>query len=231
MSKGRQAKSQKRNNPLGCLLLIVAGAFFYFASQSPSNRASNSARSVPAGNSIATITNTPQAGQTRAATATITDTPGFTPEAGAAMTMQPETYTTTGGANLRNCPRRDCDAVDVISAGTAIRVKGVINGESVQVGNAIWYVVEHEGQTAYLYSNLARRGAPAPTSAPVQVQNQPQPTSVQMSVQPQAGASCPDITANCSALTCEQAYACLAAGHSDLDRNKDGVPCESVCGG
>ena len=36
----------------------------------------------------------------------------------------------------------------------------------------------------------------------------------------------------CGQITsCEQAYACLRAGQSGLDRDKDGVPCESICPG
>ncbi|MCZ7545009.1 MAG: excalibur calcium-binding domain-containing protein [Anaerolineae bacterium] len=31
--------------------------------------------------------------------------------------------------------------------------------------------------------------------------------------------------------SCEEAYACLNAGNRDLDRDGDGVPCESICPG
>ncbi|RMG88416.1 MAG: hypothetical protein D6712_03690 [Chloroflexi bacterium] len=47
----------------------------------------------------------------------------------------------------------------------------------------------------------------------------------------QSGAVCPSLGATCSELTCEQAYACLAAGNRRLDRDRDGVPCESICPG
>ena len=30
-------------------------------------------------------------------------------------------------------------------------------------------------------------------------------------------------------LTCEQAYVCLAEGNTRLDRDRDGIPCESLC--
>jgi len=42
---------------------------------------------------------------------------------------------------------------------------------------------------------------------------------------------CPGFQFTCSQLTCEQAYACMNAGAGDLDRDKDGIPCEAVCGG
>lgn len=67
--------------------------------------------------------------------------------------------------------------------------------------------------------------ATTPTSAPLIVPIQP--------VQPvaPAGSSCPSLSATCSQLTCSQAYACMRAGNGGLDRDNDGVPCESVCPG
>lgn len=44
-----------------------------------------------------------------------------------------------------------------------------------------------------------------------------------------SGASCPGSGYTCSQLTCAQAYACLAAGNTSLDRDGDGIPCESQC--
>jgi hypothetical protein len=148
---------------------------------------------------------------------TITDTPAFTPEAGLMMTMEPTIYTTTGGANLRSCPRTTCDAAGIVSSGSAIRVIGVINGESVSSGNAIWYVVDHGGETVYIYSNLARRGAPAPTQAP-QVQSQPQ----QPVNPPPAGQVRPG---NCATAVAMGLTAQEAAQWSHLDRDRDGVAC------
>jgi hypothetical protein len=41
---------------------------------------------------------------------------------------------------------------------------------------------------------------------------------------------CPSQSATCQQLTCAQAYACLKDGNTRLDRDRDGVPCESICG-
>jgi len=42
--------------------------------------------------------------------------------------------------------------------------------------------------------------------------------------------SCPNVKATCSQLSsCDQARACLAAGNRSLDRDNDGIPCESLC--
>lgn len=42
---------------------------------------------------------------------------------------------------------------------------------------------------------------------------------------------CPSQSATCQQLTCAQAYVCLKEGNTRLDRDRDGVPCESICGG
>lgn len=35
---------------------------------------------------------------------------------------------------------------------------------------------------------------------------------------------------NCAAMRdCDHAYECLRAGHARLDRDGDGIPCESIC--
>jgi phosphatidylserine/phosphatidylglycerophosphate/cardiolipin synthase-like enzyme len=41
---------------------------------------------------------------------------------------------------------------------------------------------------------------------------------------------CPDLTFTCAQFTsCEQAMACLRAGNTRLDRDGNGIPCESLC--
>lgn len=47
-----------------------------------------------------------------------------------------------------------------------------------------------------------------------------------------SGPTCPNIRATCTQLrSCDEAKACLAAGNGKLDRDNDGIPCESLCGG
>ncbi len=47
---------------------------------------------------------------------------------------------------------------------------------------------------------------------------------------PPAGIACPGIRLTCTQLkTCAEAYACLKAGNTRLDADKDGIPCESLC--
>lgn len=40
---------------------------------------------------------------------------------------------------------------------------------------------------------------------------------------------CPGLALTCGQLTCDQAFACLAAGNNRLDSDGNGVPCESIC--
>jgi len=69
---------------------------------------------------------------------------------------------------------------------------------------------------------LAATAQPTPTRR-ASFQSLP-PTGV-----PRQSSRCPGSNFTCEQLTCSQAYACLAAGNSSLDRDNDGVPCESVC--
>jgi hypothetical protein len=75
--------------------------------------------------------------------------------------------------------------------------------------------------------------SPVPTATPTLTPTpRPTNTSPPPTAPPTSAdvSGCPSLDANCSELTCSQAYACLAAGNRDLDRDRDGIPCESVCG-
>jgi len=93
----------------------------------------------------------------------------------------------------------------------------------------------------YRIANYTR---PAPTRVPVtRAPASPRPTLPPLPAgptsplnptappPPPSGATCPNTSSTCSQLTCQQAYACLAAGNKSLDRDHDGVPCESICPG
>jgi hypothetical protein len=154
------------------------------------------------------------------ATATVTSPGGMM----ATPVVTRETwYAGAAGANLRRCAGRTCEAVTQVSAGTALVLAGQVTGEAVD-GNEVWYVTEYQGETVYVHGGAVTQGGPGP--APVD-----SPTVPAQSV-PDSGSACPRPAATCGDLvTCEQARACLAAGNSSLDRDKDGVPCESLCGG
>lgn len=139
-------------------------------------------------------------------------------------------------ANLRDCASRDCNSVLQIEAGNALLVTGTMQGDAITPGNPLWFQVDHFGQILFIYSELV--SATPPTQAPATLAPPPLviPTAAEsfglapppISV-PQGGGSCPSTSATCGQLTCEQAYACLAAGNGRLDADDDGIPCESVC--
>lgn len=50
--------------------------------------------------------------------------------------------------------------------------------------------------------------------------------------QPTGGSDCSNMPRTCGQMTsCAQAQKALQCGNTRLDRDKDGVPCESICGG
>jgi len=140
------------------------------------------------------------------------------------MTNAPIYYVTTD-ARARRCPDTSCDIVGLFQAGARIQVDGVAIGSSVS-GNANWYRTQWTtGEVVYVHASLVSISAPA-TAAPIQSFSSGSPPS-----QSNQSVGCPGMSFTCSQLTCAQAYACLAAGNRGLDRDHDGVPCESVCPG
>jgi hypothetical protein len=147
--------------------------------------------------------------------------------------MPPRWVYAQGAANVRVCPTSACEVAGQLHEGEAVSATGTIEGEALVTGNALWYRVEWTGRELYVYSSLV--GLAPPTLPPVDAPPTftPRPTTVPILVSTpvpqQSAAGCPDIHATCGQLTCAQAYACLAAGNSKLDADKDGVPCESIC--
>jgi hypothetical protein len=143
--------------------------------------------------------------------------------------MQPRLIYAQSAANLRPCPNQSCAPVSQLQSGEAVMATGTIQGEALTSGNPHWFRVDYNGRELYVYSQLVNVSPPTqppvllpPTTAPVFVEPP-------VSLPPEGGAGCPSLSATCSQLTCDQAYACLAAGNRSLDRDGDGVPCESVC--
>ncbi|MEO8392346.1 MAG: hypothetical protein ABI700_05070 [Chloroflexota bacterium] len=178
------------------------------------------------------LTLTPSQTITNTLTPSLTAT--FTLTMPSVVAMQPQTLYVRSTANLRTCAASTCDKIAQLHEGDTISANGTIQGEAINAGHSSWYQVDYQGQALYVYSQLV--SVDAPTTVPVYVPPTSAPVSLPPVSLPQPGAnsgsaSCPDIHASCSALTCDQAYACLAAGHRGLDNDHDGIPCESVCGG
>lgn len=190
-------------------------------------------------------------------TPTITQTPSITPTQTTTSTPSPTapapteipnvtSYNqvairyATGNINIRPCPSvaPECAASGSLSFGEPMNVTGEAIGDTVN-GSTLWYRIEKDSRVYFVHSSLTSRTRPAPTAIP-RVNTSPSTssssggggitnTSPAASNPPPSGGGCPNMSATCSQLTCAQAYACLAAGNGRLDRDNDGVPCESVC--
>ena len=128
-------------------------------------------------------------------------------------------------ANLRPCPdlSSECEPVDLLTYGERVTSTGTVSGESIQ-GNAVWYQLDHNEQIVYAHSSVISKTNPVLASPVVQ------PVATQVPVaQPSTG--CGGATRCSEMASCAQAYACLNAGISQLDRDNDGVPCEAICPG
>lgn len=170
---------------------------------------------------------------TMTASATITDTPLPTETIPASPTdAPPETWFITSTANLRSCPRTDCDRVAQLQRGNEVTVIGQVQGE-VYKGSDLWQRVTYNGQEVYVHSSLVSNIRPVITAAPAEVQNfgqQPSPISVQpQSQQWQCGGdiyNCSDFTSR--AVLMDYWNTC-PGDPSNLDGHpEDGIPCNGI---
>ena len=129
-------------------------------------------------------------------------------------------YVKVRAAKIRTEATTTAKVVATLSNSTPVIILEVVKGTKVS-NSTTWYKISADGIEGYVHSSLVTDRAPVATrnntAAPVS------PIS--------AGGGCPSTSYTCSKLTCDQAYACLAAGNGKLDKDKDGVPCESICSG
>ena len=154
------------------------------------------------------------------------------------VTAQELYYVKVRSARVRAEPTTSAAVVATLSRNTAVTVLETVDGARVS-GSRVWYRIEIDGQDAYIHSslvtNVAPRGAGGSSSSSgggggtSGLQSTPVPDAPP--VAPPSGASCNGATTCSQMVSCDQAYACLRAGDSGLDRDKDGVPCESICPG
>lgn len=154
-------------------------------------------------------------------------------------------YTVLNSANMRSCTTTNCAVVVRLSGGTVVSVTGSETGESVS-GSTQWYIVRlQDGRTGYVHSSLLGAGiiAVAPTAVPPAASNngggggsgssntsQAAPATSVPPSQPQW--SCSGNIYNCSDFSNRNQlmdyFNACPGDPSDLDGNKDGVPCESL---
>lgn len=182
-------------------------------------------------------TQTPTLTYTPSLTITMTLTPLPTPTPSPEVqAIRAAIYYARSTANLRACADRSCETVAQLQYGAPIQVNGRINGEAVNGGNRVWYRVVYDGDPAFVYSELVALTLPTavpPTQPPIYVM--PISTIPPMYNPPvysppvDSAGGCPSLSATCSQLSCPEAQACLRAGNRRLDRDHDGIACDSDC--
>jgi len=187
---------------------------------------------TPTSTSTSTMTWTPSATPSPSNTPTASRTPIPATPAPQITELPRTTYYAITGANLRTCPRVSdtCEPVAQLAAGDRLDVTGVLVGDAIS-GNAVWYQAHYSGQTVYVHSSVLSNTKPAAPAPVVQSTRPPSQPVVPAPEQPQSGVACGGASRCTEMTSCEQAYACLQAGYSGLDRDKDGVPCEDICPG
>lgn len=147
---------------------------------------------------------------TLAPTATPESATRFTPEFGLTMDIEPRAMYAQGEVVLRACPSRDCAAVGTLPDGAPVLVDGIINGEAVSAGNAIWY---RSGSPAvYVYSEIVTD----PTaSAPISNVSTPEYSCNGMD-----DLECDDFHGGA------QQHLLLCGDEDRIDADLDGVACE-----
>ncbi|MDX2140167.1 MAG: SH3 domain-containing protein [Chloroflexota bacterium] len=117
----------------------------------------------------------------------------------------------TNSVNVRSQPRRTADIIAQIPGNTAVTVVGETEGE-LYAQSSSWNIVRIDGERGYVHSSLLTTESPAVDLTATH-----------------SSAVCPSLRPVCTRLTCAQAYACLEVGYTRLDRDRDGIPCESIC--
>lgn len=137
---------------------------------------------------------------------------------------------THGVVNLREGPGTSYDLAGSVAANSKLQLIG-------QSGN--WYMLTYGGREVFIAGWLTYDALPQPAPRQQPVQQQPaqpqQPAQQQPAQQPVQQQ--PSYTCNCSKTcgamsSCREAYFQLNnCGCRVRDRDKDGVPCESICPG
>lgn len=136
--------------------------------------------------------------------------------------------------NVRSGPSTRYTILGTLAAGDVVDAIG-------RSLDSKWYVIAYQGGQGWIINakaNFVSVGGIIKTLPGVEAPPLPsrsssaKPTTVPAESITAAGPTCPNIRATCTQLrSCDEAKACLAAGNGRLDRDNDGIPCESLCGG
>lgn len=141
------------------------------------------------------------------------------------LSAQSDTRYIKAGAsvNVRSGPGTTYKILGTLKPGTKITVTGANDKKD-------WLEIEYKGGTGWVAQFLTTTSAPKVSSGAVDSGGAAAGSGAATSTPAPNGPTCPSLSYTCSQLTCEQAYACLAAGNGGLDRDGDGKPCETQCG-
>jgi SH3 domain-containing protein/excalibur calcium-binding domain-containing protein len=161
----------------------------------------------------------------------------FNPESTSATPSSPEVgktyFVNIASARVRSSADTSATVVATLSRSKSVVILEVVRGTSVN-GSTTWYRIRFNREEGYIHSSLVSKTLPSTGSSGtgsnggVSVST---PAPISTPVPPSGSVSCGGATTCGQMTSCAQAYACLAAGRSSLDRDKDGVPCESICPG
>jgi hypothetical protein len=218
----------KKNNPLGCLGLILILLIGYaivnggkpkdqsslvVVIPSQTQRESTRVRTTPDSwqteTPIPLPTDTPIAFPTNTARAISSDTPIPLPT----NTPAPiRTFYVVGEyARIRDCASTDCEQVNLISSGQTLQVVEEVTGDTAN-GSNIWYKLS-DGN--FVHSSTVSQNPPVAQSSNVSTSGQAAPATG--NVQPT-----PRTCATAKAMGLDEVQ---AAQHRHLDRDGDGVAC------
>lgn len=146
-------------------------------------------------------------------------------------------YVNVRAAKMRADAKSTAKLVTTLARGTAVVILDVVTGEKIS-GVDKWYKVNAGGKKGYMLSSLLTDRVPVAASSSTGNSgsnggnnNSTTPASSPIPPVVRAGTGCGGATTCGQMASCEQAYACLNAGNGRLDRDNDGVPCESICPG
>jgi hypothetical protein len=145
--------------------------------------------------------------------ASISPQTSFAPDSSSnAFTSPLIRYVNTQQINVRSGPGTDSRVLGQLNYREEIEVLG-----TNQAGD--WYQIRFDDGEGWVAVYLTSETLPLPATT-VSI-----PTPVILGVSCGGASRCTEMT------SCEQAYACLQAGYTGLDRDRDGVPCEDICPG
>lgn len=145
-------------------------------------------------------------------------------------------YVNVKAAKVRTEPKTTAKLITTLGRGKSVVVFEVVIGEIVSNVDT-WYKVKISGKDGYILSSLLTDRKPVVASSGTTTSSSNNntssvpPTSSPIPPVIRAVAGCGGATTCGQMASCDQAYACLNAGDNGLDRDNDGVPCESICPG